>query len=413
MTVIGSNGSRPRKGPVRPSRENARVCLVSQRGLNRQLSRCCGFEFEDVIASIDDVSLVQPVHAWGSALRLKVRNRVSRMSELYRLVNSGIQVTNDINRFDLFFMLIQFTRDLMTFDAVRHLRRKSGFAICYLEEIWLADFERLGPQLDVLKEFDYIFCSCAGSVDPLSERLQRPVEYIPPAVDAIRFAPRGDAGRRFIDVINIGRRSEVTHRALLKYAQDQGKFYLYDTLEAPYLAMAPHEHRMLLANQIKHSRYFIANTAKMNRQFETTGQAEIGFRFFEGLAGGAVLLGDPPPTEQFTQHLGWEDTVIAAPFDCADIADIIAELEAQPSRLQAIRQRNVLNMVRRHDWLYRWEVILARAGLTQTPAMKGRAELLGNLEESISASWSGHQDECDPRPVAMASLAEASSPALP
>lgn len=399
MTMNRIGTSRRRSEPAGQPRREARICLVSQRGVNGHLARCCGFEFEDVIASMDDVRLVVPVHAWGSALRLKLRNRASRVTGLYRFVNSGVRVAEEVGRFDLFFMLIQFTRDLMIFDAVRHLRRNSGFAICYLEELWLADIERLGPQLDILKEFDYIFCSCAGSVNRLSAKLQRPVEYIPPAVDAIRFAPLTDVDRRCIDVSNIGRRSAVTHQALLKYAAERGAFYFYDTLEGPYFAMVPHEHRLLLANQIKHSRYFIANTAKLDRRFETIGQAEIGFRFFEGLAGGAVLLGDAPRTEQFKRLLGWDDSLIGIPFDCANIADVITELNTQPSRLQAIRRRNVRNIIRRHDWLHRWEIMLARAGLSHTPAMKRRAETLADLGRRFATEGNGELGEKTARAV--------------
>ena len=46
------------------------------------------------------------------------------------------------------------------------------------------------------------------------------------------------------------------------------------------------EHRLLLANTIKNSRYFIVQTAKVDREDHTAGQQEVGFRYFEGAAGG-------------------------------------------------------------------------------------------------------------------------------
>lgn len=363
---------RPQLGPVTTPLKRPRVCVLSQRGLTRLLSRCCGYEFEDVITAIDDADLVAPTHTRSSRVRMGLRNKLSRHTSLFPLVRSGLRAEPSQPTYDLFFVLVQFPWDLMCLDAVPRWRRRSGYAVCVIEEMWATDIDRLGPQLKVLKKFDHVFCGCAGTVQRLSEHLGRPVEYLPPGVDAIRFCPDPGADRRCIDICAIGRNSPETHAALLAHANATGAFYLYDSFQPPRIARTPHEHRVLLASQIKHSRYFVSRKAKFNRAFETAGQEEIGFRFFEGLAGGAVLLGDRPQTAVYNDLLGWEDSVIAVGADPSDLLHTISELDAQPARLEAIRRRNVRHSLRQHDWLHRWSAVIERAGLAPGPRMERR-----------------------------------------
>ena len=51
------------------------------------------------------------------------------------------------------------------------------------------------------------------------------------------------------------------------------------------------QHRELFANMAKRSRYFLVSPAKIDRTDETRGQVEIGHRYFEGAAAGAVMIG--------------------------------------------------------------------------------------------------------------------------
>jgi Glycosyl transferases group 1 len=148
------------------------------------------------------------------------------------------------------------------------------------------------------------------------------------------------------------------------------------------------EHRLLISNIYKRSSFFIANGAKFNHGKETHGQEEIGFRFFEGVSSGAVLLGRPPRTPAFEEYLGWEDSVIEIPYDCPDIADIIREFEGQRERLSAARSRNVRNSAQRHDWLHRWARILEHAGLDEGPAMATRRSRLNRLAASFDSAGS-------------------------
>jgi len=356
-----------------------RVCIVSLRGINTLLSRCSGFEFEDVIASLDDVEMVIPVHSRTSRLRLKAMSAMSRFTPLARFLGRGILPPLRHDKYEILVFVALNTRDLRVLHEVPKWRTKCDLAVCYIEEIWNSEINDGGARLDLFKQFDLIYCAFEASAPNLAERTGRRVEYIPPGVDTLLFSPDPEQDHRPIDICNIGRRSQITHGALLEHAKRTGKFYYYDTIEGVRNAKIPGEHRYLFANIIKRSGYFIANKAKINATDETLGQEEIGLRFFEGMAGGAVLLGEFPRTAEFERQLGWRDSAVSVPFDCPDIADVIADLDAQPERLARIRRRNVWNCLQRHDWLFRWQTILDFAGLPATARMAERRTRLAQL----------------------------------
>ncbi len=97
------------------------------------------------------------------------------------------------------------------------------------------------------------------------------------------------------------------------------------------------------------------------------------------------MIGDYPATEAFHKYFDWPDATIRIPFDAANIADIIADLDAQPERLARISRDNVVNSLLRHDWVYRWQEVLEIVGLKPTSEMLSREAHLKNLAEIASA----------------------------
>lgn len=368
----------------------ARVLLFSQRGFRPYLSRCCPYEFEDTIRAMDSVDLLAPGYRFQtSELIDRTLNWLGRRTPLVSRINPTVSQTAVTGHYDLFFMVCQFATDLLALNALPGWRQRCAVAVCWLEEIWLRDLNRLQSQLHLLQQFDYIFINCAHSVARLAEITGRPCRYEPPGVDCLRFYPGTPAPARTIDVYNMGRRHLDTHQALRQLAEQGRIFYLYDTFKGNVPVLDPAEHRVLLASLIKRSRYFLANRAKVDESGETGEQQEVGFRFFEGAAGGAVMIGDPPRTEAFQTHFDWPDAVVYLPFGGSDIGSLMAELDRQPERLARIRHDNVVNALRRHDWLYRWQSVLASAGLEPTPAMQERQARLAALAACFSEACDG------------------------
>jgi hypothetical protein len=133
-----------------------------------------------------------------------------------------------------------------------------------------------------------------------------------------------------------------------------------------------------VANLAKRSRYFLVAPGKINSP-ETKGQIEIGLRYFEGSAAGAVLLGQAPDCEPFRRLFGWPDSVIEIKPDGSDVRDVLESLAKQPERLSEISRRNAAEALLRHDWGYRWSEVLDIAGLKPTPELEARKRRLREL----------------------------------
>jgi hypothetical protein len=382
----------------------ARIALFTLRNRSGQshVSRCVGYEFEDVVCAIDDVAVVAPVSGRQGRLKFILRElavelgldrlRIGKSianTGFYKKFGTRLRSQLHMDECELLICDVLFAPQLLVIQSIQDWRAKSRYAACWVEEMWCPDVEQLGPEIDVLNQFDHVFCSCAGTIESLAKRIRRPVTYLPPAVDAIAFAPWPNPRPRNIDVCCVGRRSPITHEALLRYARAKNAFYYYDTIDGPFLVDNAVDHRLLYSNILKTSRYFIANHAKFNSSEETDGQQEIGYRFFEGMAAGTVLLGSPPRTKVFYEQLGWPDSVIPVPFDCPDISDVLEELDQDPARLEAVRRRNVVNVLSRHDWCHRWSAILNTFGLPSTQEMEARRRHLEVLRGQVLEGSAG------------------------
>ena len=215
----------------------------------------------------------------------------------------------------------------------------------------------------------------------------RPCTYLPLAVDVLRFAPWPDPPPRSIDVCNIGRRSPVTHEALLRLARDRRIFYYYDTVRASgergrqmtFRVGNASEHRLLLASLLQRTRYFVANRARVNEPEISEGKEEISSRFYEGVAAGAVMLGEPPVSDEFSRQFDWPDAVIRLPFDSAGVAAILESIDADPRRIERIRRDNVHQAALRHDWVHRLHTVFDTLGIRPTEAMLARGERLRSI----------------------------------
>ena len=366
--------------------DQPRVLLLSQRGLAPVISRCSSYEFEDVVRSVDSVDLVAPCYRLGifEVLDRSV-NKLGRRAAFMRHFNPGIQPETIVRDYKLFFAVFQFATDLTSVNALRGWRERCEIAACWLEEIWARDLDRLQSQIALLREFDYIFTNCQGTVKGLAAATGRTVIYQPPGVDCLTFFPGDPPVERVIDVFNMGRRHPDTHRAFLALARNRGLFYLYDTFKGNIPVQSPTEHRLLLANIIKRTQFFVANRAKANEEGETAKQEEVGFRFFEGAAAGAVMIGDQPDVESYQRNFDWEDAVIHLPFGDTNVEDLIGELKRQPQRLDDLRRASVSNALRRHDWAHRWRVVLTTIGVE---SLGGLAVRESGLEE-LSLPYGG------------------------
>lgn len=366
-----------------------KVLLLSQRRLADLVAFCLAYEFEDTFATVTAAERIDATDL--SSLELS-----RRVYKVVRLVSGSPGLARRLapyprrkvvleHDFELFFPVFSHAFELYSLAMVPNWRKRCSKAACFITEAWsdhLPDY-----LLELLSTFDHVFLGNRHCVQDVARITGRQCTYLPLAVDVLRFAPFSLDQPRPIDICNIGRRSVVTHRALLKEAERRRSFYYYDTVAASgfdlkqrtFRVDSPHEHRLMLATILKRSQYFIVNRSHANNPEFTAGREEISARFYEGAAAGAVMIGEAPRTEEFKQQFDWPDAVIHTPFDCPHIGHLLADLNDEPERLRAVRRASVREAALRHDWLYRIQVVFDVLGLARTEQMQARACLLDQI----------------------------------
>jgi hypothetical protein len=375
-----------------------RVLCVSIRDIAPVISRCLRYEFEDLIGAMDAVDVIAPADSpdpedadtpvqnairtlWRLAAKTLRRLSVKLEGMLpltgLRRLPSGLA-----HNYELIVVSTQSPLDLYNIGPCAMWRSTARVSMCYIEELYVPDVSALGSLLKILRRFDHILVGVRDTVEPLASATGRPCHYLVPSTDTLKFCPYPGAPKRVIDFYAMGSPPPETHKALLRMADAGEWYYLYDTVGNCRVSSHA-EHRSRLADMIKRSRFFLVNGGRWYDPERTGGQQELGLRFFEGAAAGAVLIGDAPRNPSFNEYFGWQDSVIPLPLNSGDVADVIAELEADPRRLERISKTNVVNSLRRHDHVYRWGQILSIAGLKETRAMEGRRRELEELAASI------------------------------
>ncbi len=361
----------------------ARVLLISQRGACRHASRALRFEFEDLLRTFDVADLISADRREAPA---SIVRRASAFLERFAPAASGLLESErpDLEgKYELLFVAVESLHDLQFVRPLPWLLRRARVSICLVDEVWRKGLAQRTGELHLLRHFDHVLVGTAGAVDAVADLTGRPSCYLPPSVDAAALCPFPGALPRTIDVHSMGRRSQVTHSALLDLAERRRWFYLYDTLTGA--STADHrEHRRHLGDLLKRTRHFLAYPGKMDAPEETGGQQEVGYRYFEGAAAGAVLVGEAPANPWFEKLFGWDDSVVRLPYGSKDPQALLGALELAPEREQAIRRNNVVESLRRHDHVYRWAEVLHRVGLPETPGMELRRRRLRELADSIS-----------------------------
>ncbi|HVX77198.1 MAG TPA: glycosyltransferase [Bradyrhizobium sp.] len=361
--------------------DKPRVLIFSLRNIyGKAHFRCPHFEFEDIICEIDSADLlapkVDPTSARASfATRLAFRAPVA--------LNPGLPKISVKKRYDILFTVCGHPQDLIMFNAVSNVKDNCAISVCLLDELWIREIPLRTHFLKILAKFDVVMLYYSQTAKPLSETIGRRCVFMPPGVDAISFCPYPTPPQRVIDVLSIGRRSEITHQRLLDMVRKDGLFYLHDSI-AGIQTINSREHRALFANCAKRTRYFIVNPGIIDQPERRGNQIEIGNRYFEGAASGTIMVGERPNNEAFQTLFDWPDAVTQLPYNSTDIDLVIKDLDRDPERQERIRRTGVLEALKKHDWAYRWEKILETVGLQPKQQLQERKERLRRLAEVVS-----------------------------
>ncbi len=357
-----------------------RVVIFSMRAIAPDLSRCSGYEFEDVVAGLEGAELVVPERQTDRRINFRGRRWLSRRTPLFRFVPSGTRGKPLEADCDLFCCILQKPFELLDIDSVPNWRQRSRLAVCVLEELWQLTIDEFRPLVKSLEQFDLLACAFEHTCARLSEITGRPVIHLPGAADLLRFAPRALETERPIDVFYMGRRRPELHAAIRDALDARNGFYLHDTFTHLPLATSHQIHRDMLANLVRRSKLFMVDFGKVGHVDQARGEQIWGPRHVEGLAGGAIQVGYAPDTADYSQFFDWPESIERLPEEADRALEVLLRLIDDPAELERRRRINLSQALHKHDWLHRWQLILDHFGLPETPQMSARRRDLAALD---------------------------------
>jgi hypothetical protein len=356
------------------------------------------YEFCRIVMECDDADVVAPgidnylARYLSGILPPHDSNNVQR--DFNRLVNGfrkGLRLKNlptiepvPLNQnYDLFFFVAWSPQSLVELSRIRNWRGRCKIAVAYLFELWSSTLEQDRRYLRLLDEFDHVFLLHSACISQLPSYTRAPCSFLPTGVDCLIYTPYPSPPNRVVDVYSMGNRAMQLHRQLVALAERRDLFYLYDSLASSNSQVRDwREHRLLLANTIKRTRYFMGFTPAItgaSKLDKVAGEQVVPTRLFEGAAGGAIILGTAPQCPEFRECFDWPDAVIEVPPESDDIAAVIDQLDAQPQRIELARRTNAVRCLLRHDWVYRWEDILSIVGMESLPQLQHRKARLNRI----------------------------------
>jgi hypothetical protein len=354
-----------------------RTLIFSLRNLRKDVYRCFDYEFEDVIAEIDEADFYLPELKYQS-LHLSYFTELASRKTLGIPWNPAFKLPKIEHNYEIFFAMLMFSFDLEVLLRMPDWRKNVGYSICYIDELFVASLTQYSSFLGVLRKFDCIVLNCSGTHHTLAKEFSLNSIVVSSGINTLRFFPGITNTSRPIDIYNMGRRDEIVHEQFQILKNDHDWLYQYDTVRFKEFIDFK-EHRKYLASIMKRSRFFVVNPAKFDVPNDTGGQEELGFRYFEGAAAGNVMIGRIPNNPHYNEHFPCDEAVVEIPEDVSQIVDFMRDLSRDTDRLNRISYDNVKTALSLHDFVYRWEDILNRCGIEVLEGVEIRKQKIDHL----------------------------------
>ena len=393
-----ANSSRSFSGSATRSASNGasrKVLLSSNYDVWREPFNSQSFGFLQVLSGLEDATILNAVrkpHLSGHAVRPSLSYLSHELAQRSwsqlkvatgrKGVSSAVKTRID-GIYDLMFFTCQFPIELSTLANMNDWRSKCGFVAVYLMETWSSSLASAEPYLRYLEQVDHIFVLNVQSIPELRKYTSTPITPLFPASDCLLHTPLPEEVPRIIDVFSFGRRAEKVHRDLVARNKAQNDFfYQFDSIQGGIVGNWE-EHRLQCAKQIKRSKFFLAfNPGDVGGGGKGAfkHQQALSTRYFEGAAGGSVMLGTRPKMPEFDALFDWDDVLIELSPE-GDVCALIDELERDPERLRKASKANALWSLRKHDWAHRWMDVLDTLGLPATAKLNDRIAWMAELAD--------------------------------
>lgn len=361
-----------------------RVLIVSHREVERSPAYAGWYEFEDVVASLTDATMVAVTSYHGDLKhRLErlthraLRGRVDPGVLARRARSSARSDTVGDERFDLLLCLAPTPFDLFNVGTFGDLLERADHRLAWVVEAWPNSLERGAIRHEPHDVFTRIFLA-SGSPDDLGRAWGRDdVRRLPPGVDVLR-APIAVSGPRGILAFNPGRRSADQHQALLAAADLLHRPYLFDTLSGGK-ATSLHDHRAQYLNLCRHSDLLVANPPRFDEPGVIGRASGVSARPAEGAASGCLIIG---ARADLVEH-GWAEGLVDADIGLSPEPEQVVEVASDRALLERACRTNQIVAAERLDWAHHWQEMLDSVGLDGGPELRRRLDALAHRAESL------------------------------
>ena len=369
-----------------------RIAIVTQRdisdGSGRHVAYGAWSEAEDVLMDAVPIDDIVELDLAIEHPRIKFRRSVGRSIRKRRGPGAAVPgLTGRKNparqlsgRYDAIIFLAYLTWDLPLLERLGSLRRHSDHVVVWFFETWPSGYANGRLDLEPFHAVDDIFVALEGALEPMTEAIGRPATYLPMATDTLRFGPESRDAERPIDLMGIGRRRPEQHEAMLRWAAEHDRFYLYDTTKVDRPGDYRH-HRDNIGRWYTSSKLAVCNYGKNDMPELTEGLRIIPGRLWEGLASGAGLVGLPPNEDRQREVLG-RTVVEPFPEQADELPDLLEDLLARHGPDQAAA--NVRLALTGHDWAHRWRDLFLHLGLPVPAGLDARIEELARRAEKFA-----------------------------
>jgi Glycosyl transferases group 1 len=320
-------------------------------------------EFEDLFSSLTGSRIVKARRPVRAGLFGKIKNRLAGPYPPIADVDGG----------DLLLVVARAPIDLQMLLAIPDARKKFRYIAGYvIDSYYTENFPT------ITGAYDHIFSTTQEGADAVRSRFGTSSSVLAQGFDCLTWASLNDL--RGIDLIGFGRQPQTYHREFQRSFHTEGSPLLY--LHSPLGAVkgsAVWDERPMMLKLLQRSKLSLAFHLGMEPETDRPRAATfVTSRWFESLATGCLVVGKRPPGKMAKELFCWPDALIELPDNPVDASAAIVDLAANVGFLRKTRARNVVEMIRRHDWRYRIREIYQHFDL-QLPAPL--IEQLASLEQ--------------------------------
>lgn len=300
-------------------------------------------EFEDLFSHITGAKVVAPrTRPYEGPLGRAKRRLLGEFRALGEVLPRG----------DLLLVLARSPADLNAINSVGGAKKNFRYIAAFIIDSYFIEALSSAAQ-----QYDHIFCTTEIGADAVRKRFGVSSSVLRQGFDCLKWACSED--QRSIDLIGFGRQPPSYHRAFQArfHTKESSILYLHSPIGTTSGGDVWIERPMLL-KLLQRSKISLAFHLGVEPSLDRPWDAGfVTSRWFESLASGCIVVGKKPPGAMAEEMFDWENATIELPDDPTGAIDLIAKIVSDDAFQHRVRQRNVAEMLRRHDWRYRMRQI--------------------------------------------------------